>query len=281
MKKTITLLAALALCVTAFSQETELFPGFGADTVEFVPEKFAINDYSMIEVNFGPTVSRMFFNPNVRQAWLYNPYYMSVMYIKNMKMFGYLPYFGLQVGLAYGHEGYKFVENTETGYLHRIEGATEARYDVVELPFLLHGHVDMDHFRVMVNAGPYVGYRLGITRTGDRVAESAVNEFMDYDYRWDYGVYAGLGFALVFDPVEVHFNAIGHAWSWGTIYAPNSSPGAYGNYYYRFAYPMDINFTVGVYFHLSKRTGKTSGQLRKEAYDIVYGSGKDNGRSRE
>ena len=35
---------------------------------------------------------------------------------------------------------------------------------------------------------------------------------------------------------------------------------------------MDIIATVGVYFQLTKRSGKTSGQLRREAKEIVYGT---------
>ncbi|MCR5759130.1 MAG: PorT family protein [Bacteroidales bacterium] len=280
-KRLLPILLALLSGFSLFAQEEAVFEGFTADTVEIsLPEKRLINDYSLIGVNFGPTVSRMLFNPNVKQAWLYNPYYMSVTYTKYMKMFGFLPYFGFQIGLAYGHEGYKFVENPKTHYLHRIEGATEAKYDIVELPFLLHGHVDGEHFKFMINAGPYLAYRLSITRTGNYVTEGLENSFADYDRRWDYGVYAGIGFALVFDPMEIHFNVGGHAWSWGSIYAPNSNPGDFGKYYYRFAYPLDLNATVGVHLQLGKRSGKTSRDLKNEAYEIVYGHEKNNGKGR-
>ena len=43
-------------------------------------------------------------------------------------------------------------------------------------------------------------------------------------------------------------------------------------YYYRFAYPFDFMVTAGLYFQLTKRTGKGKTQLRKEAYDAVYGN---------
>ena len=278
MNRRLALLLFALLTVSPLLAQEEMV--FETDTLLVAPKKGMINDYSLIGVNFGPTISRMFFNPNVKQDWLYNPYYMSVTYIKNMKMFGFLPYFGFQVGLAYGHEGYRFVENKETGYIHTIEGATEARIDVFEIPFLLHGHVDGQHFKVMLNAGPYVAYRNSITRTGQRVPESLVNNFADSDYRWDYGVYGGIGFALIFDPVELHFNAMGHAWSWGSLYAPDSTPSEYNKYYYRYAYPLDINFTAGIYFQLGKRTGRTSRQLKKEAFKIVYGDEKDYGQDK-
>ncbi len=280
-KRLVFILSALLSGTVLSAQEEAPFEGLQMDTVEVaVPQKSLINDYSLIGVNFGPTFSRMFFNPLVKQAWLYNPYYMSVTYTKYMKMFGFLPYFGFQIGLAYGHEGYKLVENPETHYTHRIEGATEARYEVVELPFLLHGHVDGGHFKVMLNAGPYLAYRLSIERTGDYVSEELAGSFADYDRRWDYGVYGGVGFALIFDPVELHFNVGGHVWSWGSIYAPNSNPGDLAKYYYRFAYPFDLNATVGVHLQLGKRSGKTSRDLKREAYEIVYGNEKNNGKGR-
>jgi hypothetical protein len=116
-----------------------------------------------------------------------------------------------------------------------------------------------------------LGYRLGITRVGESVTPGLENSFSAKDYRWDYGLYGGLGFAIVFDPVEIHFNAIGHLWSWGSLYIPNY----HSEYYYSFAYPLDINFTVGIYFQLGKRFGKTTRQLKKEAYEIVYQNAED------
>lgn len=280
-RRLITILLAIVLAAPLAAQD--LPAGFEVDTVMVVRDKGMVNDYSMIGFNFGPTVSRLVMNPSgYHQAWLYNPWYFSVSFIHNMKMFDFLPYFGYQIGLAYGHEGYKFKENEKSHYLHRIDGATEASYSVVEIPFLIHGHVDFAHFKFMLNAGPYLGYRLSIERRGQRAGDTAslaiADSFVDHDRRWDYGIYGGVGFALVFDPIELHFNAIGHAWSWGSIYAPNSNPAPYTNYYYRFAYPMDINFTFGVYFQLGKRYGKTSAQLRRQAFEIVYGE--DNGQDR-
>ncbi len=273
----------LALCMGAPLAAQELPAGLELDTLAVLPSRGMVNDYSMIGVNFGPTISRMVTNPSgYKQGWLYNPWYFSVTYIKNMKMFDFLPYFGYQVGLAYGHEGYRFTENEKSHYKHRIDGYSQASYSVVEVPFLIHGHFDASHFKFMLNAGPYLGYRLSVKRwdeaSGNTASHAPAGDFIDHDRRWDYGIYGGAGFAIVFDPVEFHFNAIGHVWSWGSIYAPNSNPEPYTKYYYRFAYPMDLNFTFGIYFQLSKRYGRTSAQLRRQAYDIVYGE--DNGKDR-
>ena len=88
---------------------------------------------------------------------------------------------------------------------------------------------------------------------------------MDWDRRFDYGLTGGLGFGIVFDPVEFHVNA-NVRYSWGTIYDPDY----YNKDFYRFAYPFDVMVTAGLYFQITKRTGKTKGQIKREAYEQVY-----------
>ncbi len=117
----------------------------------------------------------------------------------------------------------------------------------------------------MVDLGIYGGYRLGIERIGEYVREEIEHDFLEWDYRLDYGITGGVGFGLVFDPIEFHVNA-GVRYSWGSLYrADYLSPD-----FYRFAYPLDFMLTTGVYFQITKRNGKTKGQIRREAYDQVY-----------
>jgi len=227
-----------------------------------------INDYDLLGVNYGVSYSQMMFNPPVKQAWVFNPVYLSVNYIHYLKLFDYMPYFGYQIGLAYGHEGYRFKENKEKGTIHKVEGATEALIEVVEMPFLAHFHYDALHFKIMVNAGLYGGYRTSITRKGPSITEGLEFDFATTDRRPDYGLQGGAGIGLVFNPFEFHLNAL-LRYSWSSIYTPDSSPSIYNQYYYRFAYPLDVNITFGVYFQLTKRTGRTSKDLRRQAKEIV------------
>ena len=53
-------------------------------------------------------------------------------------------------------------------------------------------------------------------------------------------------------------------------FASMYEPDYYSEYYYRFASVSNFIFSVGVHFQLTKRTGKTSHQLRKEAREIYY-----------
>ena len=53
-------------------------------------------------------------------------------------------------------------------------------------------------------------------------------------------------------------------------------------YYYRFAYPFDIIISGGIHIQLTRRTGKTRAQLKKEAKQLVYETGTEyvDGKSR-
>lgn len=234
------------------------------DTVK-LNRVFEVNDYSLIGVEYGVSFSRMSFNPAYSQTTLFSPNTFGIFYTRYGKMFGYMPYFGFKVGLRYSHEGYKFKEDKDTKVTPSIENATQAIMDVAEIPFMAHLHLDGLHYKVMAEAGIYGGYRLNIKRTGDYVSESLVNSFKDTDRRLDYGICGGIGFGLVFDPVEFHINA-NVRYSWGSIYDPDY----YSKDYYRFAYPFDIMVTAGMYFQLTRRTGRGKAQLRREAYQQVY-----------
>lgn len=246
-----------------------------ADTLKQV---FSLNDYTMIGVEYGASVSRMQFNPSKTQGNLFVPHTVGVYMTKYGKLFDGSPNFGLKGGVRYTHEGYQFKENKETGITPTLEGATKAIIDMVEVPLMAHFHSDGLHFKVMVDLGIYAGYRLSIERIGDYVPEEIRHDFREWDNRFDYGITGGLGFGFVFDPFEFHVNA-SVRYAWGSLYHPDY----YSPDFYRFAYPLDGMLTAGMYFHLTKRTGKSKGQLRREAYQQVYHpkeNGETNGEGR-
>lgn len=238
------------------------------DSVQ-VRKKFKINDYTMIGVHYGVSINNTMFTPPMRHKSFITPGYFGFSVINYGKMFGYMPYFGFRWGFAYGHEGYQFKMDKEDGSVSTIEGATKAVYDVVEMPFLAHMHYDMNHFKMIAELGPYAGYKLRIERSSDisghLVPEEVAHTFLETDKRWDYGLQGGLGVGFVFDPVELHINATVR-YSWSTIYAPNYK----SEYYYNYAYPFDVMISAGLYFQLTKRSGKTSKMLRHEAREMVF-----------
>lgn len=241
------------------------------DTLD-VKKKLVINDYSMMGISYGVNLSQVSWNPAQKQDMLFLPMNIGISYTKYGKMFGYMPFFGFQIGLNYTKEGYQFEYNEDKNYTYKIEGAEKAVYDVVEMPLYMHCHYDLWNFKLMINAGCYAGYRLGIHRypgkTGN-VRPEIENSFLDTDRRWDYGLKGGLGVGLVFAPIEIHLMAT-YKHSLGTLYDPDH----YSQYYYRYGYPTNIIISAGIHVHLSKRSGKTKAALKQEAKDIVYGNKK-------
>ena len=280
MKKLI-LAIFLLLCASFLNAQTDslVFTDEYLDTV-VLRRSETINDYSMIGVNYGVTFSTIYFNPTkMGTDFRFHPTYFSIMYTHYEKMFNYLPYFGITLGFSYSHEGCTFNDNPETGYpMGYVDGATDISITTVEMPAMMHFHVDAAPTKIMANVGGYVGYRTDITRSGIWMDETYANKFRDYEYRFDYGIVGGAGLAFMFDPVELHFNILAR-WSLQSLYQPdyyNEVFHPYNTYYYRYANPVDISVTAGVYFQLTKRSGKTKKQLKKEAKEIVYGSFENN-----
>lgn len=256
----------------------DLVPLFSDEYLDTVKMKKAksINDYTMIGVQYGVSLSQMRFNPTKRQGMLILPYNFGITYTRYGKMFGYMPYFGFQTGVLFGQDGYVFKKNKETGdYNESVDGATKAVYSYAEVPLLAHLHIDVWHLKLIVNLGLYAGYRLEVEREGERLDPQYANTFYDYDRRFDYGAKAGAGIGLILDPIEFHIQATYRA-SLGSLYRPNY----YNEYYYRFAYPSDILITAGIHIQLTKRTGKTKAALKKEAKALIYNDQENSGANR-
>lgn len=237
------------------------------DTV-VVKKKLKLNDYSLIGFQYGAALSQVVWNPTQNQKMLFVPINFGVTYTLYGKMFGYMPYFGFQAGVFYAREGYQFEYNEERDYTYTIEGAEKAIMDVIEVPILSHIHFDFWHFKIIAQLGLFGGYRLGIHRypgNAGHVRDEVANSFIETDNRFDFGIKGGLGFGLVFDPVELHIQAM-YKHSLSSLYEPDH----YSKYYYRFAYPSNIIISAGLHFQLTKRSGMTKKELKKQAREIVY-----------
>ena len=276
--KRLIITALLIASVIRLQAQSELLPE-GLTTGDYTPEfldtidvkrKLAINDYSMLGISYGVNLSRVSWNPPQKQDMLVLPANIGISYTKYGKMFGYMPYFGFQIGLFYTQEGYQFEYNEDKDYTYTIEGAEKAVYDVLEMPLYMHCHYDLWNFKIIAHAGCYAGYRIGIHRylglTGN-VNPETEHSFIDSDRRIDYGLKGALGFGIVFAPIELHIMAT-YKHSFGTLYDPDHL----SEYYYRYAYPANITISAGIHVHLSKRTGKSKAALKKEAREIVYGT---------
>jgi len=261
----LTLVSFLTFFASVKAQNIENYTPEYLDTVK-VNRGGILNDYSMIGIQYGYTGSMVSWNPNQKQTLCFRPLNFGVTYTKYGKMFGYLPYFGFQVGLLYTQEGYKFKEDKETGITPTLEGAEEAIIQNLELPFLAHCHIDMgSRMKFLVNLGLFLGYRMKIERIGENVAEEIRYSFLDSDYRFDYGLKGGLGLAYMLDPIEFHLQ-FSYKQSLMSLYQADH----FSQYRYRYAYPMNFIASFGVHYQLSRRYGKTHKDLKKEARDNIY-----------
>jgi len=261
------------------------FPGFSRkkDSVKFSNEYLdtvkidkakALNNYFMVGFNYGVSLSQMNYQPEKHgRFYRFSPQYASLMFTHYEKMFDYIPYFGFSFGAAYGHEGFTWKPDEE-GYVVVVDGASDCDITVVEIPALAQIHIDAVNFKMMINAGIYGGYRLSISRSGPGLDPQFATKFHDYENRWDYGLQGGVGFGYMFDPIELHIGALVR-YSWSSLYQPNSyqtEPAK--SYMFRYAYPFDIMITAGIHFQLTKRSGKTTRAIKKEAKSIVFDSNK-------
>lgn len=244
------------------------------DTVTIRSQK-TINDYSLIGVNYGVTFSNTAFSPRKHErAFVVKPNYISVTYTHFSKLFDTMPYCAIVVGAAYGTEGYAFQQDLDGTFANNVDGATWCSMKVLEIPAMAQFHFDYDPVKMMVNLGVYGGYRKSIERSGPELEKEFQNSFRSYENRFDYGLQGGLGFGIILSPIEIHFNCLVR-WAWSSLYQPdyyNPKWHPENTVYYRYAYPLDIIATVGIHFQLTKRTGKTTSQLRQEAKKIVYGT---------
>ena len=258
--------------VVPIKSAVDSIPDAVLDTIN-ISKKTFINYYSLIGIQYGAGLSQVMWNPSQKQEMIIMPYNFGITYTRYGKMFGYMPFFGFQVGIFYGQEGYKFKKNNDSGYTYTIQGADKAIFDVIEIPFVSHMHIDFWKMKVMAEIGFFGGYRLKVHRfpfEGEYKNENYAamqNQFLETDRRIDYGIKGGLGFGFIFDPIEIHLKAT-YKHSLSSLYEPDH----YSKYYYRYAYPSNIVISAGIHFQLTKRTGKTKAQLKKEAKELVYGT---------
>ena len=149
---------------TAAAVKGPVYTDIYLDTVK-INTKFITNDYTLVGVNYGAQLMSMMFNPVKPNSFDINPVYFGITYTKYGKMFGFMPYFGLQTGIFYGKQGYTFKPDKQDGSILDVDGATKAVMEVVEVPFLTQLHYDGAHFKMMVDVGIYGGYRYSIERT--------------------------------------------------------------------------------------------------------------------
>lgn len=265
MKRILTILASLlALSVALKGQNLDslaltLTPEY-LDTVK-VEDPHETNNYSMLGIAYGVDLPGISFNPGRDGTKMgFKPNYFSIYFTHHEKMFNYIPYFAFLAGLEYSHGGFQFKPKGDF-----LDGATSCSFKLADVVSMAQIHVDMKRTKIMAQVGGYVGYRFGETATGTPEPGRTNFPWEDAFRPIDYGLRGGAGFGIMFDPFELHIGALVR-WSWSNLYDPTY----YSTTYYRFAYPLDISIYAAFNFQLTKRRGRTTAELRKQAREIVY-----------
>jgi len=258
------------------------------DTVQIIKQKRP-NDNWLIGAYAGATGLMGYFNPTWSSEIAIHYPVWGFSIIKNATMMNMFPNVGLEFGFRNNYEGYRFKRSKETGNVRYVSStyAYDAVMQVPEVYLLTQGHFDIsDHFKLLLKVGAYAGYRLNVERKAfwehpeiDFTPSAATlahfndvkSTFQDDENRWTAGLMGGPGFAIMLDPFEIHFNAM-VKWGWITFYDPDFLG---DGFYYRYAYPLDAALSIGLYYQLTPRVGRTRRDLKRLAHDLVNESQKD------
>ncbi len=226
MRRLLWILILLLAAGTAGAQDNFFFDmpnDFAA--LDTVPTKPKFKNIHMIGVSYTANLSGVTSTPKIGQERIWTFKNFGVSYTYYHAMWNHLFNFGVVVGAKHGYEGFT---SPYDGY-----GET---FEILEFPLLSQFKIDLSRFRVLINLGPYYGYRLSTDKEGG---------FTKYDQRHDYGVIAGAGFAVVFKPLEFHIEA-NYKYALASIYHTNK----YSDIYWIFTYPQNIMISASLHVHL-------------------------------
>lgn len=254
-----------------------LDPNLSIDTT-FVRKYKNINDYSMLGIQYGISLSMPSLNPSRATELDLNPIEIGLFYTRHCKMFGYMPYFAFQIGAVYTRQSYRFAVNSNDFPVYSILDAYRAVMESVELPLITHFHIDMFKTKILADLGFFGGYRLNIKRiyhpnegVRDEYAQYE-NAFHPNEKRLYYGLQFGAGIGFMLDPFELHLK-VTYKWNMANLHKPNVYLGSLeenanmSKYYYTYTNLNSIAITLGIHYQLNRRTGKTRKALKEEAYN--------------
>jgi len=230
MKRILFTLSAILIAFSSFGQDVNFISDLPDDFsfLDTVPQKQRFFNEHIIGVEYGVNISGLRCSQDIKQKSIITYNNIAVKYTFYHVLWDKMANFGLQVGGKLGYEGY------ESPY----EGFGEI-CRVVEVPLISQFKIDFSIFRLLVNVGPYYGYRLSTDKEGG---------FDANDQRHDYGFLAGGGFGVVFRPFEFHLEG-NYKFSFASMYHVNKL----SDQYWMFAYPSNIMISAGIFIHLDKK----------------------------
>ena len=228
MRRFLVTVSALFICILAFCQEEPDVIGEMNDDfaeMKLFTESESYKSVHMIGAKYSYHLATASCTPDIGTGYMTSDRNFSVMYTYYNSMWSTLPYFGLTTGLKLGTEGFT---SSKTSY--------GFSYEILEMPVISEFHIDFSHFRVLAGIGGYFGYK---TKT------DKPDGFDEYDIRYDYGLEAEAGFAVVFKPFELQIKG-----EYKYSLCSNFHTNKFSDIYWMFCYPRTIMLSCGHYFHL-------------------------------
>lgn len=183
----------------------------------------------LIGVKYGFAITNLYSTPYLDPKSHNSPLNLSLLVTYFTPLWGYMDYFGIQTGVRYTNYGYSI---NKEGYEYLGQNLTN-----IEVPLISTFKYDIKkHFRVMLNLGPFAGYRLKTSKPGG---------FDCFDRRWDYGLEGGGGFAIRFNPVEIHIDCM-YQYHFSWLYHPE----IISSDVWLYTYPNNLSFNIGLHFKI-------------------------------
>ena len=219
----ILMLFALSLSAQDIDRDREFRMLTQDSTTKAPPKKF--KPIGMLGVKYGVSISDIKFGQTINKKSVIMPINISLLYTYYNDLWDMLPNFGLQAELRYAREGF----NCEYPLIGN------ERFELIDLSILSQFRINIDRFRILVNIGPYAGYRLSVEG----------REWNSYDNRFDYGLIGGAGCGVTFGKMELHLEG-NYKFALSSIYHMNKTSEEYWNP----AYPRNIIISLALFYHL-------------------------------
>lgn len=213
------------------------------DSTDVIKPPKPVERCHLIGVNYSVGWGSLYTVPTVAAIREFSPFGVGITYTYLQDLWGMYSLFGLQTGLRYSREGFSYEDADLKPYMTTF-------YEVAELPFntFLHYEIFKGYVRLFVNVGAYFGYRLKVERPYLETEDFAATDWEESDNRFDYGIKAGGGIAIVLSPVEIHIEC-----SYKHSFSPLFDPARDSQYYFNYTYPTQILLTVGLHFQLGRK----------------------------
>lgn len=218
-------LAVMSFSVQLLAQEEDSLYIAPLDTVK---THKIVHPEHLIGVRYSYCITNVKTNVNVNQVGYNSPVNLELLYTYYHPLWEYIGYFGLQTGIRYT----KFGFSSDADIRNFDQTVTS-----LQLPLLSAFHFDIGkHFRIYINLGPYVGYRMQTTK----------EEGWDcFDKRLDWGVEGQGGLGLRFGRLELHLGA-GYQFCFGFLYDPEK----FSSSTWLYSYPNSISIGAGLHFKI-------------------------------